>query len=62
MPSPLLLTVGLFKGEVGSPFAGPSVGQKAPDFTLRAQDAKGEVNLTDYRGNRPAVLIFGSFT
>jgi hypothetical protein len=62
MPTPLLLTVGLFKGEVGSPFSGPSVGQKAPDFTLRAHDAKGEVNLTDYRGNRPAVLIFGSFT
>jgi hypothetical protein len=62
MPSPLLLTLGLFRGEVGSPFPGPRVGQKAPDFTLRTQDGKGEINLTDYRGDRPAVLIFGSFT
>jgi hypothetical protein len=62
MPSPLGLTVGLFKGEIGSLFPGPTIGQKAPDFTLRFQDAKGSLNLTDYRGDRPAVLVFGSFT
>jgi hypothetical protein len=62
MPSPLLLTVGLFKGEVGSPFPGPGVGQKAPDFTLPTQGGKRQITLSAYRGDRPAVLIFGSFT
>jgi hypothetical protein len=62
MPSPLQLTLGVLKGEVGSPFPGPGVGQKAPDFTLPTQDGKGEITLSQYRGNKPAVLIFGSFT
>jgi hypothetical protein len=62
MPSPLLLTLGLLKGEVGSPFPGPSLGQKAPDFTLRREDGKGEINLSDFRGHKPTVLVFGSFT
>jgi Ca2+-binding EF-hand superfamily protein len=62
MPSPLLLTLGLLKGEVGSPFPGPSVGQRAPDFTLRLENGKGEITLSQYRGNKPAVLVFGSFT
>jgi Ca2+-binding EF-hand superfamily protein len=62
MPSPLLLTLGLLRGEVGSPCPGPSLGQKAPDFTLRTEDGKGSVNLAEYRGDRPTVLVFGSFT
>jgi hypothetical protein len=40
----------------------PKVGDLAPDFELR--DAKGEnpVRLSQFRGRKPAALIFGSFT
>ena len=40
----------------------PRVGEPAPDFVLR--DSKGEnpVRLSDYKGERPVALIFGSFT
>jgi hypothetical protein len=62
MPSPLLLTLGLLRGEIGSPFEGPSLGQKAPDFTLPREDGKGEINLAKFQGHKPVVLIFGSFT
>ena len=61
-PSSLLLTLGLLRGEVGSPFPGPSLGQQAPDFTLPREDGQGEINLADFRGHRPVVLVFGSFT
>ncbi len=60
-PSPLVLVKGLFQGELGSPFPGPSVGSLAPDFTLPTQDHKGKVTLSKLRG-KPVVLVFGSFT
>ena len=37
-------------------------GDKAPDFTLKTLDGSREVNLASYRGTRPVVLIFGSYT
>ncbi len=41
--------------------AAPAVGDPAPNFTL--PDASGKrVSLSDFRGKRPVVLIFGSFT
>jgi EF hand len=52
----------LLDGDLGSPFAGPAIGQEAPDFTLPAHDGKGRVTLSQFRGKRPVVLIFGSFT
>jgi hypothetical protein len=61
-PSPLFMTFGILKGELGSPFEGPGLGQKGPDFTLPREDGKGEINLKDFRGQKPVVLIFGSFT
>jgi hypothetical protein len=61
-PSRLRLATSLLTGEVGSPFPGPAVGRKAPDFTLPTQDGTGEIRLSRYRGDRPAVLVFGSFT
>jgi hypothetical protein len=61
-PSRWTLLTGLFKGELGSRFEGPSVGDLAPDFTLRTNDGKREVTLSKFRGDRPVVLIFGSFT
>jgi hypothetical protein len=61
-PTPLLLTLGLFSGELGSPFSGPRVGDPAPDFTLPTQDGSRWFSLAQFRGKKPLVLIFGSFT
>lgn len=41
---------------------GPDVGQVAPDFTLTTLDGKGTVKLSDFRGKKPVVLVFGSYT
>jgi Ca2+-binding EF-hand superfamily protein len=60
-PSPLLLLKGLLDGDIGSPFEGPAVGARAPDFRLKTFDGKGEVALSELRG-KPVVLVFGSFT
>ena len=37
------------------------VGDAAPDFRLPARSG-GEVALSSFRGQRPVVLIFGSYT
>ena len=37
-------------------------GDRAPDFTLSKHDGKGRVTLSSYRGRRPVVLVFGSYT
>ena len=39
-----------------------SEGQQAPDFTLPTYDRSGSVTLSSHRGNRPVVLVFGSYT
>ena len=61
-PSPALLLKGLVSGEIGSVFAGPSVDQEAPDFTLPTEDGSQQYSLSQWRGKKPVVLIFGSFT
>jgi hypothetical protein len=38
------------------------VGDKAPDVTLLALDGKTPVRLSERLGDRPTVLVFGSFT
>ncbi len=38
------------------------VGDMAPDFTLPTLDHKSTVHLADFRGSRPVVLVFGSYT
>jgi hypothetical protein len=60
--NPLILLAGLATGELGSFIEGPSIGSKAPNFTLQTQDGKQSISLSDYRGKKPVVLIFGSFT
>jgi hypothetical protein len=40
----------------------PKVGQSAPAFALSTADGKQTIRLSDYRGKRPVVLIFGSLT
>ena len=37
-------------------------GDPAPDFRLRTLDKTAEVSLSSFRGSKPVVLIFGSFT
>ncbi|HEX5105206.1 MAG TPA: deiodinase-like protein [Pirellulaceae bacterium] len=37
-------------------------GDAAPDFTLADPAGKSEFKLSEYRGKRPVVLVFGSFT
>jgi hypothetical protein len=37
-------------------------GSQAPDFRLRALDGKSETALSSFRGVRPVVLVFGSYT
>jgi hypothetical protein len=39
-----------------------NVGDTAPDFNLEAQDKSGMVRLSSLRGQRPVVLVFGSYT
>ena len=39
-----------------------AVGDTAPDFELPLHDGTGKVNLSSHRGQRPVVLIFGSYT
>jgi hypothetical protein len=38
------------------------VGDAAPDFTLPRVDHSGSVRLSSFRGRRPVVLVFGSYT
>lgn len=49
------------RGENAEPDA-LKVGEKAPVFELKSLDGKSEFNLADYRGKKPVVLIFGSYT
>jgi hypothetical protein len=37
-------------------------GDSAPDFALPAHDGSGTVTLSSFRGQRPVVLVFGSYT
>jgi hypothetical protein len=61
-PTPGVLLKGLVEGELGSPYEGPRIGAAAPDFALKTLDRKQTIRLSDFRGKRPVVLIFGSFT
>ncbi|MCX6909712.1 MAG: redoxin domain-containing protein [Verrucomicrobia bacterium] len=38
------------------------VGDAAPDFKLKTKDGSREVTLSSFKGKRPVVLVFGSFT
>jgi hypothetical protein len=62
MPTKELLLERLWTGELGSPFAGPKLGDPAPEFTLKTHDGKQKINLMQFRYQKPVVLIFGSFT
>jgi AhpC/TSA family len=38
------------------------VGEAAPDFTLPLLDHSSQVTLSSFRGMKPVVLVFGSYT
>jgi hypothetical protein len=38
------------------------IGDQPPDFTLPLLDHSGSVTLSSFRGRKPVVLIFGSYT
>ena len=40
----------------------PKLGEHAPDFELTTLDGKSTVRLSSFRGRKPVVLVFGSFT
>jgi hypothetical protein len=40
----------------------PHVNTVAPDFELKSPDEKRQVRLSQFRGRRPVVLVFGSLT
>lgn len=48
--------------ESRKPVDGPAVGQDAPDFALKALHGEKTVELSSFRGKKPVVLIFGSYT
>jgi hypothetical protein len=39
-----------------------NVGDAAPDFELNTVDKSGQVRLSSFRGSKPVVLVFGSYT
>ncbi len=38
------------------------VSDAAPDFQLQTRDHSSSVRLSDFQGDRPVVLVFGSYT
>ena len=38
------------------------VGDAAPNFALQTLDKKSRVELASFRGSKPVVLVFGSYT
>ena len=40
----------------------PRAGDVAPDFTLYDIQGRDSVTLSDFRGEKPVALVFGSFT
>jgi len=44
------------------PDKGPKVGDMAPTFNLMSPDGKEKTDLEKYRGKKPLVLFFGSYS
>ncbi len=49
------------KGKHG-PDKAPKIGDVAPNFKLKSLDGKSETELATFKGEKPVVLIFGSYT
>ena len=40
----------------------PKAGEPAPDFELCDSNGQNPVRLSDFRGQKPVALLFGSYT
>ena len=40
----------------------PKIGDVAPTFKLKSPDGNSETDLASFKGNKPVVLFFGSYT
>ena len=38
------------------------VGQNAPTFALRSLDGESQTDVKEFRGKRPVIVFFGSYT
>ena len=61
-PSRETLIKGVLSGELGSVWEGPAINRQAPEFDLETQDGKRSIRLSQFRNEKPVVLVFGSFT
>jgi Ca2+-binding EF-hand superfamily protein len=61
-PSRETLIKGVLSGELGSMWEVPGINQPAPEFNLETQDGKRSIRLSQFRNQKPVVLVFGSFT
>jgi peroxiredoxin len=52
----------LMKRQKGLDQFAPKVGDMAPDFTLQDLTGTETITLSEFRGQKPVALIFGSYT
>ncbi len=52
----------LMKDQIKLDQTAPKVGDLAPDFTLHDISGEESVTLSNFRGDKPVVLLFGSYT
>lgn len=52
----------MIREHMSRPDLAPALGSVAPNFTLKTLDGKREVELASFRGKKPVVLVFGSYT
>ena len=61
-PMPLMMAVPFETLWNRARAGGVAVGEEAPDFRLPTLDRRSSVQLASFRGDRPVVLVFGSYT
>lgn len=62
VPGPMMMIVPFKQLWFGARAGKLIVGDPAPGFTLPTADRQSTVSLTSFRGKKPVVLIFGSYT
>ncbi len=62
MPMPLMLVLPFETLWTRARAGSLRPGDAAPDFDLATLDKTAQVRLSEFRGKRPVVLVFGSYT
>jgi hypothetical protein len=62
VPDPMMMLVPFKQLWFLARAGGLKVGDPAPGFVLPAADRQSSVSLASFRGQRPVVLVFGSYT